>query len=234
MYTFTYGGADGQEYQLTEASDMVVVRTTGGELPNIPLSDTSKSLVPHLVPIATFPEADVTVYRIVSHRGERVLKMRNTLRRELSKESQVRFAGRVLKDAQSGALFVYTENFFVQFDSDQSEAVCRRILEEHGLTVKEKLVFATNAFFAKAKEGTGLEIFAIANKLLAHDQVVHCHPELIREKKHKAIVHPMQWHLRATTINGRRVDEHVGIDEAWEVHRGEGMTIAVIDDGVDS
>jgi len=233
MYTFTYGGADGQEYQLTEASDMVVVRTTGGELPQIPLSDTSKSLVPHLVPIATFPEADVTVYRIVSHEGESVLKMRNQMRRELTKEPQVRFAGRVLKDAQSGTIFVYTENFFVQFKPDQSEEDCRRVLAEHGLTVKEKLVFAANAFFAKAKEGTGLDIFDIANKLLKHRQVLHCHPELIREKKHKAIVHPMQWHLRSTTINGTPIDQHVGIDEAWEVHRGQGMIIAVIDDGVD-
>jgi len=233
MYTFTYGGADGQEYQLTEASDMVVVRTTGGELENLPLSDTSRSLIPHLVPIATFPEADVIVYRIVSHGGESVLKMRNALRRELSKEAQVRFAGRVLKHAQTGTLFVYTENFFVQFNNDLSEEACRRILEEHDLQVKEKLVFATNAFFAKAKEGTGLDIFAIANKLLAQVGVVHCHPELIREKKHKAIVHPMQWHLRATVINGTPIDQHVGIDEAWEVHRGEGMTIAVIDDGVD-
>lgn len=233
MYSFTYGGDDGQTYQLTEASDLLVVRTTGAPLSEMILSSTSRSLMPHLVPIATFPESDVTVYRVVCHEDESPTRLRNILRKQLKDEAGVRFAGRVLKDVQTGTIFIYTENFFVQFKPDVPEDECTSILEAHGLSVKEKLVFAPNAFFAKAKEGTGLEIFAIAEKLLAHDKVALCHPELVREKKHKSVVHRMQWHLRETTINGQPIDQHIGIDEAWAVHRGKGVTIAVIDDGVD-
>lgn len=234
MYTFTYGGKDGQEYQLTEAPDMVVVRTTGGELAAQPLSSNSRSLMSHLIPIASFPEADVTVYRVVCHGAESVLHVRNTLRRTLSEEENVRFAGRVLRDQRTGTIFIYTENIFVQFKPEVSEADCRSVLEQEGLSIKEKLVFADNAFFAKAPEGTGAQVFDLANKLLEREDVLTCHPELVREKKHKAtVVHPMQWHLRETSINGFPIEQHVSIDAAWSVHRGDGITIAVIDDGVD-
>ena len=234
MQTFTYGGRDGQTYYLTEAPDLVVVRTTGGNLIDHPMSSTSRNLMPHLIPIASFPEVDVTVYRVVCSDDQSAVQIRNNLRSSLSQEGFIRFAGRVLRDQKTGTIFVYTENIFVQFSPDHSEAECRKILEEHGLQVKEQLVFAENAFFAKAPPGTGMEVFTIANVLLEREDVLHCHPELVREKKHKAqVVHPMQWHLRFTNVNGQPIDEHVDIDAAWQLHRGDGTTIAVIDDGVD-
>ncbi|NRB65261.1 MAG: S8 family serine peptidase [Saprospiraceae bacterium] len=233
MYSFSYGSDHQHTYTLTEAPDLLVVRTNGVSLPQLSLSSKSRSLVPHLVPITTFPEADVTVYRVVCHGEQSPIQLRNQLRKELKREPDVRFAGRALKDAQTGIIFIYTENFFVQFKPGLSHDECTAILETHGLKVKEKLGFASNAFFAKAEEGTGLEIFAIAKKLLQLDEVALCHPELIREKKHKSVVHRMQWHLRETTINGQPINQHVGVDEAWGIHRGKGITIAVIDDGVD-
>jgi subtilisin family serine protease len=43
----------------------------------------------------------------------------------------------------------------------------------------------------------------------------------------------MQWHLAKTIVRGNVVDQHIGIIEAWKLSTGSGITIAVIDDGVD-
>jgi len=39
---------------------------------------------------------------------------------------------------------------------------CRSVLKAHGLTVKRQPGYAANAFFVSAAEGTGLQIFKVA------------------------------------------------------------------------
>ncbi len=230
MYRFHYGD---EAYQLVEADDLVVIRTEAGtDLLQLSMSSTSRDMLPHLVPVSTFPEANVTVYKIVSDTPGKTLRMRNAIRRELTQEEGIRYAGRALRDPKSGTVFVYTENIFVQFKADVPEGRCLQLLQDHNLRVKDRLPFAGNAYFAAAPEGTGLQIFAVANELLTLDEVQTCHPELIREKKDK-FIHPMQWHLRETSINGQYIDEDVSVEEAWQLSRGDGVIIAVIDDGFD-
>jgi len=62
--------------------------------------------------------------------------------------------------------------------------------------------------------------------------VVYCHPELIQERRRKQVF-PQQWHLKATTVNNVAVNAHVNLEAAHAITRGAGVTIAVIDDGVD-
>jgi subtilisin family serine protease len=92
--------------------------------------------------------------------------------------------------------------------------------------------YATNAFFVEAAEGIGRKVFDVAQALLQRDDVEYCHPELIRPRARKTVF-PQQWHLRKTTINGLTVDAHANVEAAHQVTRGEGVTIAIIDDGVD-
>ncbi len=233
MFKFKYGGKEGEEYTLVEASDLVVVRTEQEqELNKMDMSTESRSLVPNLLPIASFPEANVKVFKIVCKEPEKVLSMRNAIRKNLSQEEGIRFAGRVFKDQKTGTIFIYTENFFVKFKKEVSESDCLALLKKHQLKVKEKLVFAPNAYFAEASEGTGTKVFEIANALLEEDKVEAAHPELVREKKIKGI-YPLQWHLKRAVINGRVIDQHVDLENAWSVTRGANTIIAVIDDGVD-
>ncbi len=233
MHKFKYGGKDGQEYTLVEATDLVVVRTDEErELSKMDMSTESRSLVPNLLPIASFPEANVKVFKIVCKEPEKVLSMRNTIRKNLSQEKGIRFAGRVFKDQKTGTIFIYTENFFIKFKNEVSETDCLEILKKYKLSVKEKLVFAPNAYFVEASEGTGTKVFEIARALLDEEKVEAAHPELVREKKQKGI-YPLQWHLKRTVINGRVIDQHVDLDNAWSVTKGANTTIAVIDDGVD-
>ena len=233
MYQYTYGGKSGQTFDLIEAQDLVVVRTQSPEkLDQLPLSIQSKNLVSQMIPIASFPEANVTVFKCIDKQRKNVTGLRNQIRKSLKKEETIRFAGRVLKDRKRGEPVVYTENFFIKFKNDTPAQKCQKLLKEAGLTIKEPLTFAPNAYFVKAPNDTGLAVFNIAEQLLAKKEVEYCHPELVRQKKHKSI-HPNQWHLMPTIINGIAINQHIHIQEAWEKTKGAGIIIAVIDDGID-
>lgn len=234
MYTYKYGGQNGTTYQLVEAKDLVVVRTEEDvELRQMNLSQTSRSLLPGLIPVAAFPEANVTIYRCVDKREDvSAESLRNTVRRSLNTEDGIRFAGRVLKDTKTGALFVYTENFFLKFKDEVKKERCEEIIKKLDLEIKEMLPFAPNSYFLEAKEGTGSNVFEIANTCLDMKEVEYCHPELVQPIKHKNI-HPMQWHLARTNINGQTIDQHVNVEAAWNTTRGADTIIAVIDDGFD-
>ncbi|MBK6996695.1 MAG: hypothetical protein IPH31_17870 [Lewinellaceae bacterium] len=59
----------------------------------------------------------------------------------------------------------------------------------------------------------------------------YCHPELVQERRFKSPAHALQWHLAKTKINGKVIDNHVNIAEAWKITKGKNITIAIIDDG---
>lgn len=233
MYQYTYGGKQGQSFQLVEAKDLVVIRTKEAlPLSQLSVSGTARELLPALIPVSAFPEANVTVYKCLPAAGRSSEGQRNAIRRTLKQEESIRFAGRVLKDPASGAIVVYTENLYLQFDPGLPASRCEAIMKEKGLKVKEGLTFAPNAYFVEANEHIGLKVFSLAAQLLAMPEVQCCHPELVRERKHK-FVHPMQWHLKQTVINGMTVNQHANVEAAWALTKGEGITIAVLDDGVD-
>jgi subtilisin family serine protease len=234
MYSFTYGGKTGETFQLTEAKDLIVVRTVDdAPLDELSLSTQSRDIVPSLLPIAAFPEANVIVYRAIPTADKSATALRNAARKCLSKEENVRFAGRVLKDPTTGGIVVYTENLYLQFKADLPKKRCEAIIKEYKLKLKEDLGITPNSYFLAAPEGTGLGVFELAQNLLALPEVEACHPELVRERKFK-FVHPMQWHLRETQVNGVIISQHANVEAAWEFSTGKGITIAILDDGVDT
>lgn len=233
MYKVTYGGKDGDTINLVESPDMVVIRTkNNAKLESVEVSEDSRQILEDTKTVAEFPEAGVSVRRVEASNHTEALEKRDDARATLKKEENIRFAGRVLQNAENGQVMLYTENFFVKFEDKLPEANCKAILEKYQLSIKSTVVFAENAYFVSANEGTGLQIFEIADKLLQEAGVEFCHPELVQERKFK-VVHPLQWHLAPTSVNGNPVNAHVNIADAWKTTRGEGITIAVIDDGVD-
>lgn len=234
MYKVKFGGKKGKTIQLMESPDMVAIRTKDRvDLEDASMSRASREMLQETIEVASFPEAGVTVRRIASEgEPESTIAVRDEARAMLKQEDGIRFAGRVLQDAKSGEVTLYTENFFVKFKDDAPEADCLAIIEKYKLTVKNKLPFAPNSYFVSAGEGTGLEVFNIAEALLKEKQVEFCHPELIQERKFK-LLHPLQWHLFKTTINGKSLNAHCNIEKAWKKTRGKGVIVAVIDDGID-
>ncbi|MFZ5556271.1 MAG: S8 family serine peptidase [Pseudomonadota bacterium] len=238
MYTVRYGGKRGRAMSLATSNEFVAVRSRDrGRLATerpyaaAALSGEARRVLGEFDLVARFDSAGVEVLRARA-RGKRALKLRDEARAVLKKEKAVEFAGRVLCSPRSHQPVVYTENFFVKFDDAAAESRCRRLLRDRSLAVKRELAYARNAFFVGAKEGTGSEVFAIAGQLLAEEIVEACHPELVRQVRRRGAF-PPQWHLAKTTIGGQAVDAHASVAAAWPLTEGEGVTIAVIDDGID-
>ena len=179
--------------------------------------------------VVAYPEAGVEVYQVPTGRNVRSLSDRKNALRQ---SPDVRFAGGVLVDPSTKEPVLYTENIFIKFVDSADPEDCEAVLMEAGLEIKEKVSYATNAFFVGAPEGTGQDVFDIANKLLERSDVEYCHPELIRPRARK-LIFAQQWHLKKTTVAGIPVDAHANVEAAHELAQGAGITIAIIDDGVD-
>lgn len=234
MYKVKYGGKKGKTMKLEESPDLVVIRTHGNKkLEEVGMSRETHDMMQQTTEVAAFPEAGVTVRRVKAVDGpEATRDKRDETRAALKQEENIRFAGRALQDADTGEVVLYTENFFVKFKDTVDEQTCLETIRRHKLKIISKLVFAKNSWFIKAEEGTGLEVFNIAEHLLNEPDVAFCHPELVQERRFKGI-HPMQWHLTKTKIGAQTVDAHVNIEKAWAHTKGNGVIIAVIDDGID-
>lgn len=226
-----YTGKKGDPtFELEKSDDLIAVRTLSKESVRAaaPVRPAFASEVNDGSLVLAFPEAGVEVYRVPT-RARSLEKRKAALRAS----PDVRFAGGVLVDPKSKEPVVYTENLFVKFKDTADPDACEETLHQAGLTVKERLDYATNAYFVAAPEGTGTKVFEIAEDLLLkHDDVEYAHPELVRKREAKGIF-PQQWHLKATTIGGVAVSAHANVEAAHAVTRGAGATVALIDDGVD-
>ncbi len=229
MVTFKYGGKNGKEYSLLDSSGIVVRTMQGSKLNETPLSSHSRKILSDFQDSFAFrcPGVEVMLPAGLD------VSLRDVARASLKKEETIRFAGRLLQDPDSGSPVVYTENLFLKFHDQEKLATCRQLIAETKLTIKRKLGYAKNAFFLGAPQGTGQAIFDIANDLLNNNFVEFCHPELIREKSYKT-AYQAQWHLKKTTIDGNVIDEHASVVDCWKKTRGEGITIAIIDNGIDT
>jgi subtilisin family serine protease len=235
-YIVHYGGKGIRPYTLAESEHLLAVRThsrnpiemqlNGGAA----LSNEALSILQHFELLEEYYDAGVMVWRAQADGDATAL--RDNARAILKREADVRFAGRVLTDPTSQVPVLYTENLFVKFHDDVSGATCRRLIKQYELTLKEALEYARNAYFVAAPEGIGREIFGLAERLLDEEAVELCHPELVRRQRERAAF-PQQWHLRKTKANGQIIDQSASVEAAWALSEGEGVTIAVIDDGVD-
>ncbi len=236
MYQVQYGGKGGPKHVLEVSDELVAVRTVtrqaarGMPADAAPLRRESREILGEFELVARFPVAGVDVFRARKVRQARSL--REQARRTLKKDRAVQFAGRVLIDPRSKAPVVYTENCFVKFEDDVKPREIRRLLEKYRFEARRALGYARNTWFISAREGTGLDLFGVVARFLKEEAVELVHPELIRRLAYKGAF-PAQWHLRKTTVGGTVVDAHASVEATWSLADGTGVTIALIDDGVD-
>jgi subtilisin family serine protease len=240
MLTVRYGGRGGSAFGLAPSPDLVVVRSkervpvlADGLSGVAPLSRSAHELLSEFELVSRFDEAGVEVLRARTRaRGARAIGLRDRARAVLGNEAAIEFAGRVLMDVRSRVPVLYTENLFVKFDDDAAASRCRALLKAYGLAVKRPVEYLRNAYFVEAPAGTGQKVFGVAARLLQEKDVALCHPELIRRTRRRGAF-AQQWHLHKTTVNGTVVDAHANVVAAWTLAKGAGITIAVIDDGID-
>lgn len=227
-FQFQYGGKHGRVHELEESSTLVVRTQRGMPLAETPLSIKSRQILSDFRSVATLNCAGVQVMRPLRGSDD----LRDQARRALKNEPTLQFAGRGLVDPRSGVPVVYTENLFVKFHDNEKESACRTILRHFNLRIKQIVKYSKNGYFVEAPEGTGFDVFSISKHLLENAQVEYCHPELVRELSHKH-VHPMQWHLQKSRIDGKVINQSANVAAAWEHAQGSGIVIAIIDDGID-
>lgn len=231
MLAFQYGGKEGKRYRLTVNKDLLVARTwTKRPLHAAAVSTPARRIVESMERIARFNEAGVELFRFRQDPKRRVPPAK--ARAILKRETDLRFAGRVLADSRSDAPVLYTENLFVKFHDDCSPRACRQLLRNSGLAIKRDLRYARNAYLVAAPEGSGWKVFNLALRLLRDEKVQFSHPELIRLVRRRRAF-PEQWHLKKTAIGGNTIQAHAHVETAWALSEGAGTTIAIIDDGVD-
>ena len=241
-----FGGKGGRTYSLETNQDLVAVRTYDkAPVQDSRLSGTSRKLLDTLEPVSRFPDAGVEVFHVRSGSA----RERDAVRSALKAEPSIRFAGRVLADpvfrpatgvkAATAAAptrkepVLYSENLFVKFASTQSAASARRTLASHNLKTKREVEYLPNAWFAQAPEGIGLDVFPLALDLLRNvPGVEFCHPELLRKRQFRGAF-KQEWHLKRTKVGRSVIDAHAHVAAAWRMSRGKGITIAVIDTGID-
>ena len=235
-YVVHYGGKGGKPYTLAESESLLAVRTHSRNpiemQPNhgASLSNEALSILQQFTLVDEYFDAGVTVWQAEAEGDPTAL--RDDARQILRREADVRFAGRVLVDPASQVPVLYTENLFVKFNDDVSQTACRRLIKQYGLAIKAALEYVHNGYFLAAPEGIGREVFGLAERLLEESAVELCHPELVRRQRER-VAFPQQWHLRKTNIGGRTIDQSANVEAAWALSEGEGVTIAIIDDGVD-
>jgi subtilisin family serine protease len=236
MVRVHYGGKGGPSYELTVSDEFVAVRTcnrkplmTDRPYEVAPVSLQTRALLSEFRQVSEFREAGVEVLQARFPQTDSSL--RDTARSVLKAEPEIRFAGRLLVTAAQVPV-LYTENFFIQFHDDVEPERQQGLLQRYNLAIKRPIDYAPNAYFVSAPEGTGLAVFEIAEQLLQAESVHLCHPELITESRRRQAF-PQQWHLKTTTLNDTLIEASANVEAAWTITQGEGMTIAVIDTGID-
>jgi subtilisin family serine protease len=214
---------------LKPSADLIAVRTRSRRsLRGGPVQRAAAAEVSDANLVLAFPEAGVEVYRIAASAKRGSVDQRKLA---LRRDPDVQFAGGVLVD-DAGEPVLYTENLFIKFIDRADPDDCEEVLRKEGLTIRQKLEYATNAYFVAAAEGSGQQVFDLAQRLIQREDVEYCHPELVRRRQARTIYAP-QWHLKATTLGGRAINAHAHVADAHKTTRGEGITIAIIDDGID-
>jgi hypothetical protein len=230
MPQIQFGKKDEPLVTLTRSDDLIAVRTASTRsLRGGPVPSPVETVLDDSTLVLAFPEAGVEVYQVPSDLDAPSLEARKA---SLKLAPDVRFAGGVLVDEDSGEPVIYTENIFIKFVDGADPEHCREVIREAGLEIKEEVSYAANAFFVGAPEGTGTRVFDIALSLLEREDVEYCHPEVVRKRSFRKIF-PEQWHLQDTTVNGITVKASANVAAAHQVTDGAGVVIAVIDDGVD-
>ena len=227
--TFRYGGKKkGQTFNIVQAKDMFVVRsmTPLNALKQV-LSTNAASFFEDLSPAFTFPEVNVCVFKMKEP------DKLDACRMAFKEDPNIKFAGRVWREELSGSSLIYTENIFIKFKSKISLKAISTLLNFHNLVIKEKFLFAGNAFFLKSPAFTGFEIFNISRLLREDPQVLICYPEMVFPKINHQI-HDNQWFLKETSFDGNLNPRGVEMRKVWQYTRGENVTIAIIDDGIDT
>ena len=142
--------------------------------------------------------------------------------------------GKVIRRA-SGSVAVATNKLNVQLNSELSEQRCEAILAEKRLDVLTKLKFAPNLYevIAQGREDAlevSIELHEDSRFTLAEPSLTEYIPQRFTPTDPR---YSEQWQWNNAGQDGGTAGADVSAEEAWDSTRGEGIRVAVIDNGFD-
>ncbi len=227
---FKFGGQDGSEQSLVESTDKFIVRTKNGFNPKAFLETFDFSKYENRIKQLDFyPEASVYVYQLLKGNKQERDELKTTIK--AYSHEKIEFIGTIMQRKDNGVYQIYTGNLFLKFKDGTDVSDHQRILNECDLTNKRKnSTLNSHAYFVEPKEKTGREIFALSIKLVNNPLVEFCHPEMVI--KRKTIIQ---------TTSSNQIDssdewasDMIKLKEAHKTSKGNGVTICVIDDGLET
>jgi subtilisin family serine protease len=232
MVTYTYRTREfGPEHELFLSDTFLAVRTKdGGSIYNpdrLRAADArTRGLVfSEVAPVTQIPHYGVQLFRSIDETADE-------LGGRLAASLDLRFARPVLIDS-SGEPVSHTENIYVSFAPGCTEQQCEQTLREAGATIKTRFTYPYLSYFVSAPDGVDLGVFEIADAIGRRPGVASSSPELIRRRSFRVEIPQEAWHLKRTEATDH-ADANVNIEPAWaEGYRGQGVVIAVIDNGFD-
>lgn len=128
---------------------------------------------------------------------------------------------------KTGALRVVYREVVLRFAPNTAQTRRKAVLSKFGLAVRDRNLFHKDQLIAydPKRKYVADRMVELANELTETDEVVFAFPNFVSEFK-RGLVAPTpvkaQWHLAV-----------VGARKAWGTAQGEGIVVAVLDDGVD-
>lgn len=142
-------------------------------------------------------------------------------------------SNKVYRD-ESDVIMIGTSNINLKLKPALSLKEVQDFIEQHQLIILRQLKFAPNLFEVQTAQPDTIDV---VNKLELSEYVVYAEPAMIINIPGRYIpVDPFyqrQWQHNNNGVNGTLAGADIHAQAAWDIARGKGIRVAVIDNGID-
>ncbi|MGH8602670.1 MAG: S8 family serine peptidase, partial [Gammaproteobacteria bacterium] len=135
----------------------------------------------------------------------------------------------------SGRIFLGTDRLSVRLRADMSEQQVRAALDAAGLEIIRRLNFAPNLYEVRTKPEK--DFLQASLDLSSNPDFIYAEPQFIEHIPGRFTPtdpsYGQQWHLNNTGQDGGTAGADISAEEAWDMTRGTGIRVAVVDNGFD-
>lgn len=218
--------ARGQKVQIKELTNIMAVKPDEG---NRHLDEGLKQATMFL---DSREETNTEEQKAFQNAGWYFINPNEEISRSFSRSSADVAVGRVFKQ-ENGRILIGNNILTVQLNSNLTERESLDLLSENNLEIINKLEFGKHLY--EVKVPTNLDFLAVANKLNERSEFLFAEPQFIEQisSRHRPTDpdYSKQWQWKNDGSNGGVVNADVHAEEVWDITRGAGIRIAIIDNG---
>ena len=210
-------------------SDIAKSRQANSLLSQEPLLSASKNL-------SSFKNS-----QLFSLKAETKVSAVEALLTSLQQKPEIKHVSPELEDEDGNRIF-FQDKLLVKLKSLSDTTLLKQHAKEYFLTIEKENEFASNLFHLSVTKKSTKSTLVIANLLHESNLFAYATPDflqkLIKHNTNDPLVNK-QWALNNTGNNLAALDiigtpdADMDVFEAWEISTGSGITVAVIDDGID-